>query len=145
MESIKFSIALLKMNRKTHIAGVKRYTVDKRRKVFEHFHDAFLEDMNKRRLAHQAYLDDLNLAIDILSKSVTVSVQCFRLKCRNLQTNKVINQCDYIGLDNFQKFGTATYHRYNRPNAVPELYEKIDEKWVLIDKDVVSKKYLLHG
>ncbi len=84
-------------------------------------------------------------------------MRAFRLKRRNVKTGQVTNQRDYIGIENFLKYGVETWARYNHwdrvslvynPDgtlnkivdndpaeliSVAELYEKIDGKWVRLE------------
>ena len=145
-KDLSFSIQLLKMNRKTHKDSVKRYTLSKKRR--EELHESFVKDMDKRRLQHQAYLDDIDLALSYLEPQNTTlsnlvrhelaktaaTIRCFRLKKRNLASNRVVNQRDYVGLETFQKYGLETWERYNQPESkyapcMAEVYEKLEGKW----------------
>lgn len=79
-------------------------------------------------------------------------MRAFRLKCRQTTrlwrdgsetpTNKVVNQRDYVGVENFIKHGIETFNRYNsisyNGQHQAELYESIDGKWVRVSEEELT-------
>jgi hypothetical protein len=60
-----------------------------------------------------------------------------------MRTNRVIKNRDYVGIENFIKFGVETYHRYNRisypDKTIAELCEHIDGTWVKLSDAQVEE------
>lgn len=75
-------------------------------------------------------------------------MRCFRLKCRHIVSKRVVNQRDYIGIENLLKHGKETYERYDRPDSsyqprIPELYEKIEGRWKLLTKEEINTLFTI--
>lgn len=91
-------------------------------------------------------------------------MRAFRVRQRNPRTNNIVKHRDYIGIENFKKFGLDTYNRYKsykeyrysipqeeRKNFIAEVCEKIDGKWKTISieefqesvTDTVDSEWLL--
>ena len=70
----------------------------------------------------------------------------FDFEGKIIKSNKVHNQRDYIGIESFLKHGVETYDRYfngsySKYVYTAELYEKINNKWVLINiEDILNEK-----
>lgn len=68
-------------------------------------------------------------------------MRAFRLKNRHIDSNRVDNQRDYVGLEKFLKHGFETFDRYNQNTwngkHQAELYESIDGKWVKLSEDQI--------
>ena len=59
-------------------------------------------------------------------------MRVFRIKARskNPNSNSVLNQREYVGLDKLRMYGRDVCNRYNH-YAIAELYEFINGKWVI--------------